>query len=500
MSTNWQSVVIPLIVGLCVLTAVGLADIFVFVLIGLFGGVVVVFSCCIEEPELRNIRKCVDLTWILDPFRVFWGEVKYRRTDKELLRRHKFKSHSELPMKLQDATGEVISLIIRDFLTSWYDEITGDEEMAHESQELLKQAANRAFHILKRVDAPKLVCDTIVLFQAHIGPMRKAWQQVKSSHNTAKLACDKDVEDSDVCLSPLARAYAQQCEVHPAMANSNSEKMYVRNTVSLLLELLLSPSELSCVPGVFILKETIACNAVLSLIHYVSNPDWINLTIIDVLEEMPLEVYRKLEDCSDYDRDHEKTEESEETEKNNQNNTCTIRKADESNTNKKGGDSNIIKKGEERKDEVSIIRAVDLDFAGIEKEVKLSPVDEGLTMLHKDISANLSSECHPGKLPIIQEEIKLSANEKSSSFPDEQLYSLKFDSAAMPLTDNAPVLLGHRNRSESLPSFLDSNSVNIPSVRHDETADYASMLIVSGIESVTVGKEYKVFVIKVSDI
>ena len=479
MTLNWQSAVIPLVVGLCVLPAAGLTD-FLFVVLGMFGGAAVVISSCSEEPDLRNVRKCVDLTWILDPFRVFWGELKYRRTSKELLRRHKFKSYSKLPGKLQDATGKVIYLVIRDFLTSWYDQVTGDEEMAHESQKLLKQAANRAFNILKRVEAQKLVCDVIVLFQAHIGPMRKAWQQVKSNHGNTKVPCDENVEDNEACLSPVARAYAQQCCIHPAMVNSESERTYVRNTVALLLELLLPPTELNCIPGVFILKETIACNAVLSLIHYVSNPDWINLTVIDVLEEMPLEVYRKLEDCSDDDSNDGNREESEkETKRENQ--------------------ISIIKKEDERKDQVSTIRVV--NPASLEKEAKLTPpFDDGFLMLQRGSNVIPASNRQPGKLTAIQEETRLLTKKrlKLLSPHDMPSHSLVLDSTGMPLTDNSSVPLSHRHRSESLPSVLDVNEPKVPSVRHDEPVDYASMLAVSGIESVTVGKEYKVFVIKVS--
>lgn len=450
------------------LPALGLLDVLLIVF-GVFGGAAVVRSCSSEG--LESLSKHIDMTWLLDPLRVLWGEVKYRRTSRQLVRRHRFKSQSELPHRLQNASNEFIDLIIRDFVTSWYDEITGDEEMAHETQALLKHATNRAFNIMKRVDAPKLVRDVILKFSDHMKPMRKAWKQVES--NRGNVQSEDDVLEDETCLSrsAIGNAYSQHCQIHPAMLNRESEMTYIRNVVDILLDVLLPPNALNCIPGVFALKEIISCNAVLSLIQHLSDPDWVNQTVIDVLEEMPLEVYRKLEECTDEDN-WETWSDTEET---------------------------------ERKESVDTVKAVTVvSVAG--KDSKLKP-----PVREKHLPLRIGSEAGSAasnRLQRIEEDTSAMERKQPvavlSSSCDTPLHTRTDQMMGMPSSDHPSVSSNQRQRSESLPAVF---HVHVPKMRTGtfaqrvvqdaEPVDYASMLAVAGIESVKMGKEYKVFVLKV---
>ena len=452
--------------------------------VGIVGGLVVVQLC-----SNNRLSEYFSLTWLLDPLRIKWGEIKYRRTSRELIRRHKFKSEAELPRKLQEAISKIIDLLIRDFVTSWYDEVAGgDEEMASESQFLLKEASNKAFNVMKKCDTHKLVRDVILKFLDHVTYMRNARKLIESNSGGAKFLHDDNHTDDGLHQSRMMKAYSHCCRIHPAMTSLESEMLYIRNTVALLLEVLLPPSELNCTPGVFILKEVISCNAILSLTRHVSEPDWINQIIIDILEVMPLEQYRKLEGCHDDDTNKE------------------TRK-----------DPENAQKTDTRDRKIKVVAPVSMTVRDVKPK---APVVDKL-VFPLSVSRMSSGPTHmPHRLPVIQESNAFDSKEslpRLSSSVDMPLRPT-LDSVDAPsqskfvamMDDRLPLIKADhfavRRRSESLPAVCDGtrsggwSEAASPCLQSDEPVDYASMLTVCGIEDAGVGNEgYKVFVVKVGE-
>ncbi|KAI4890571.1 hypothetical protein NFI96_002082 [Prochilodus magdalenae] len=80
----------------------------------------------------------------------------------------------------------------------------------------------------------------------------------------------------------LWKLYSEVDAPHPALASSAAELCYSRAVVDLLLHVLVPYPHLETRTGHFLVGELITCNVLLPLVAQISNPDWLNQTIVDV--------------------------------------------------------------------------------------------------------------------------------------------------------------------------------------------------------------------------
>lgn len=99
----------------------------------------------------------------------------------------------------------------------------------------------------------------------------------------------------------LWKAYSSVATPHVAMSDDSAEVNYVRAIVALLLHVLVPSPHLETNTGRFVVGELITSNVFLPLVAKLSDPDWLNLLIIEILckSSTPLDtVASKLETCS----------------------------------------------------------------------------------------------------------------------------------------------------------------------------------------------------------
>lgn len=82
--------------------------------------------------------------------------------------------------------------------------------------------------------------------------------------------------------SDLWELYSQFDKPHPALANATTELTYSRSVVDVLLHTLVPYPHMETRTGRFLVGELITCNVLVPLVARLSNPDWLNLTIVDV--------------------------------------------------------------------------------------------------------------------------------------------------------------------------------------------------------------------------
>lgn len=157
---------------------------------------------------------------------------------------------------------------VRDFVSSWYrtllPEVEGDFERAVRNSmlESVMELKERA----RRVDRKALVQRLLELYGCHL-----------QSYMTAR-----QIQSTQKGIS-LWQLYSEVDAPHPAVSCAVTELSYSRALVNLVLHVLVPYPQMETRTGGYMVTELITCNVLLPLISRVSDPDWLNQTIVDII-------------------------------------------------------------------------------------------------------------------------------------------------------------------------------------------------------------------------
>ncbi|XP_057676663.1 sorting nexin-19a [Corythoichthys intestinalis] len=158
---------------------------------------------------------------------------------------------------------------VRDFVSSWYrtllPEVEGEFERAVRNSMLdsVMELKERA----RRVDRKALVQRLLEVYGCHL-----------QSYMTARhMQLEKRGENVS-----LWQLYQEVDSPHPAVSDAAAELSYARALVNLVLHVLVPYPQMETRTGGYMVTELITCNVLLPLISRVSDPDWLNQTIVDV--------------------------------------------------------------------------------------------------------------------------------------------------------------------------------------------------------------------------
>ncbi|XP_036436913.1 sorting nexin-19a [Colossoma macropomum] len=176
---------------------------------------------------------------------------------------------------------------VRDFVSSWYRTLVSEEE--GEFQQEIRDAMLAAAAELKRrarqVDRRVLAQRMLELCGCHLQSFSegKGLQKVVPATSVKpQQQGPRKQEGREGSRSTLWKLYSEVGVPHPALASSAAELCYSRAVVDLLLHVLVPYPHLETRTGRYLVGELITCNVLLPLVAQISNPDWLNKTIVDV--------------------------------------------------------------------------------------------------------------------------------------------------------------------------------------------------------------------------
>lgn len=173
---------------------------------------------------------------------------------------------------------------VRDFVSSWYrtlvPEVEGEFEQAvrHSMLESVMELKERA----QRVDRKALVQRLLELYGSHL----QSYMTVRQIQSAQKES------------SGLWQLYTKVKSPHPAVSSSTTELNYSRALVKLVLHVLVPYPEMETRTGGYMVTELITCNVLLPLISRISEPDWLNQTIVDIFTRTREEKNISVDDLS----------------------------------------------------------------------------------------------------------------------------------------------------------------------------------------------------------
>ncbi|CAB1329480.1 unnamed protein product, partial [Coregonus sp. 'balchen'] len=204
----------------------------------------------------------------------------------------------ESEWRLDHEIHSAVHKAVRDFVSSWYHTMLTEEEGPGEFEHIMRDAMLDSVMELKerarRVDRRALVQRTLELCGCHLQSYMTAREMMKQAE--ARLGMQHRDSSSTPSLWEL---YSQADAPHPALASPSTELSYSRAVVDLLMQVLVPFPHLETRTGRYMVGELITCNVLLPLVSRVSDPDWLNLTIVDLFtkaKESPDESLDELPD------------------------------------------------------------------------------------------------------------------------------------------------------------------------------------------------------------
>ncbi|XP_049448718.1 sorting nexin-19a [Epinephelus fuscoguttatus] len=171
--------------------------------------------------------------------------------------------------RLNHEINSVVHKAVRDFVSSWYRTllpgVEGEFERAvcDSMLESVMELKERA----RRVDRKALVQRLLELYGCHL-----------QSYMTAR-----QIQSTQKERISLWQLYSEVDAPHPAVSNAVAELSYSRALVNLVLHVLVPYPQMETRTGGYMVTELITCNVLLPLISRVSDPDWLNQTIVDII-------------------------------------------------------------------------------------------------------------------------------------------------------------------------------------------------------------------------
>uniref|UniRef100_A0A3Q0RTE5 Sorting nexin 19a n=1 Tax=Amphilophus citrinellus TaxID=61819 RepID=A0A3Q0RTE5_AMPCI len=170
--------------------------------------------------------------------------------------------------RLNHEIHSAVHKAVRDFVSSWYrtllPEVEGDFErvVRNSMLESVMELKERA----RRVDRKAMVQQLLELYGSHL----QNYMSVRQIQSTQKESMS------------LWQLYSEVDTPHPAVSSEIAELGYSRALVHLVLHVLIPYPQMETRTGGYMVTELITCNVLLPLISRISDPDWLNQTIVDI--------------------------------------------------------------------------------------------------------------------------------------------------------------------------------------------------------------------------
>ncbi|XP_044210056.1 sorting nexin-19 isoform X2 [Thunnus albacares] len=174
---------------------------------------------------------------------------------------------------LDQEIHNTVRKIIRDFVSSWYSTVSSESAFEMEVQEAMISMAMELKMRARQVDRKELTQRILDLFGCHLQDYLRAKELVTEQQMPPKWSSESE---------QLWKAYSRVTTPHPAMISDAVEVNYTRALVDLLLHVLVPSPHLETRTGRFVVGELITCNVLLPLIAKLSDPDWLNLLMIEI--------------------------------------------------------------------------------------------------------------------------------------------------------------------------------------------------------------------------
>ncbi len=187
--------------------------------------------------------------------------------------------YPESPM-ISAAINEILILIVRDFVLTWYRDISSSPSFPTAVSAMLHSTLGSLIYRLSSADLSSIIVKRVLpKITAHVEQFQESEIALRGAGLERRLT---ESEELDMLL---ASRYAGRRRLHPAINNLSSnftkhaEENHLKSLLDRILPLIL-PADESCSTALCVVtREIVACSVVYPLMDMVTDPDFWNCTI-----------------------------------------------------------------------------------------------------------------------------------------------------------------------------------------------------------------------------
>ncbi|KAL5007355.1 hypothetical protein ScPMuIL_016161 [Solemya velum] len=177
----------------------------------------------------------------------------------------------EVNDSVDQAVEEFLNIVMKNYVYTWYKDLSGDEEFVDELKTSLRFLASVVLRRLQRVDVAKLVTEKLL----------KAAVQHLDVYLQAKQSANPGSDLQEATLDYL------DGYLHCAMQNRKTELEYLRRMVESLFPHLLRPQALQSRSMCALVREILSGTVLLPALDAIANPDMVNNFLLVFLDDTP---------------------------------------------------------------------------------------------------------------------------------------------------------------------------------------------------------------------
>ncbi|TKR87378.1 hypothetical protein L596_011784 [Steinernema carpocapsae] len=202
-----------------------------------------------------------------------------RFTDKSMYEQ----MHSMTKSSLVDPIlEEVLGLIVRDFVETWYFQLSNDQLFKESLKRTARRSIGRLSHSMQKVDwVPLLTHDFMDDFASHLRLYRKAKERCMVKKDASEEDLESDFFDLEL---EMEKTYCRDL----VSTTPQYENAYLHDICDILLYLLMPSEDFRSRPLRFILREIIVRKIMMPFLDQFSDPDYLNHIIVWLLSSVSL--------------------------------------------------------------------------------------------------------------------------------------------------------------------------------------------------------------------
>lgn len=182
---------------------------------------------------------------------------------------------------------KIIQLVMKDFILTWYKNVTSDTEFSEDVQKILEHIALEVNVRLQKVDYQEAIVELLELILPYLEVL-----------NEAGIRRYSGVELFDVTTEMCVKQFEANPRVaHYAMKSSRHEKRHYRQVVDALIQCAFPPEYAKCDVACMLVREVLVMNVIEPLFGLLCDPAFLYEAIPLILAKATLEkISRQLDD------------------------------------------------------------------------------------------------------------------------------------------------------------------------------------------------------------
>ncbi|XP_076872480.1 sorting nexin-14 isoform X2 [Brachyhypopomus gauderio] len=175
--------------------------------------------------------------------------------------------------KVDASIGEVLELVLENFVYPWYRDITDDEACVDELRQTFRFFASVLVRRVQKVDVPSVI--TGKMMQAavkHIDIIAKANEKVKDPGSLQQAVLEQYGSD-----------------LHVALRSRQDELHYLRTLTDMLFPFIMPPKATECRSLALLIREVLTSSVFLPTMDFMADPDTVNHMVLIFIDDTPPE-------------------------------------------------------------------------------------------------------------------------------------------------------------------------------------------------------------------